>query len=375
MKRHRLASPILALGIGAIAVLAAAGGSFAVSPNLAAPAVEAPTAACSTVPLDVEIILDTSGSMGSNPSGSPSHTRLYWAEAAATQLVNQLDANGGVGGASGLHHVGLTRFSDTTSTVVLALGTSTAMQVNTAISGLTTSNGTPFKTGMSTGAGDLSADKRTTANGLTVQHVIVFLSDGRPDPDQGPNGALATTTSGQRPTAANLASFQAPADTIYSIAIGSGGGSGSNLVDLGLMKLLAKPSSDYYNVVDSSLLPTLFSGIFTQIACPTATPTPVPTPTLPPTEAPTGPPAVTPTPSPSETLKGETATPVATPSPFQSFEGQTATAGRTSTPPPTSTGGSGSSNDSTPLFALLICLAFGGLGLAAVEAQRRTIRR
>ena len=124
MKRHRLASPILALGIGAIAVLAAAGGSFAVSPNLAAPAVEAPTAACSTVPLDVEIILDTSGSMGSNPSGSPSHTRLYWAEAAATQLVNQLDANGGVGGASGLHHVGLTRFSDTTSTVVLALGTS-----------------------------------------------------------------------------------------------------------------------------------------------------------------------------------------------------------------------------------------------------------
>jgi hypothetical protein len=27
------------------------------------------------------------------------------------------------------------------------------------------------------------------------------------------------------------------------------------------------------------------------------------------------------------------------------------------------------------LFALLICLAFGGLGLAAVEAQRRSIRR
>jgi hypothetical protein len=313
--------------------------------------------------------------MGSNPSGSPSHTRLYWAQAAATQLVNQLDANGGVGGASGLHHIGLTRFSDTTSTVVLALGTSTAMQVNTAINGLITSNGTPFKTGMSTGAGDLSANKRTTANGLTVQHVIVFLSDGRPDPDQGPNGALATTTSGQRPTAANLASFQAPADTIYSIAIGSGGGSGSNLVDLGLMKLLAKPSSDYYNVVDSSLLPTLFSGIFAQIACPTPTPTPTPisTPTLLPTEAPTEPPVVTPTPF--ETLQGETATPVATSTPFQSIEGQTATAGRTSTPPPTSTGGSGSSNDSTPLFALLICFAFGGLGLAAVEAQKRTIRR
>jgi hypothetical protein len=53
-------------------------------------------------------------------------------------------------------------------------------------------------------------------------------------------------------------------------------------------------------------------------------------------------------------------------------------AGETGTPivtaPPTSTG-SGSSNSSTPLFALLICLAFGALGLTAVEAQRRTIRR
>jgi hypothetical protein len=27
-----------------------------------------------------------------------------------------------------------------------------------------------------------------------------------------------------------------------------------------------------------------------------------------------------------------------------------------------------------PLLALLICLAFGGLGLAAVDAQRRNIR-
>jgi hypothetical protein len=42
----------------------------------------------------------------------------------------------------------------------------------------------------------------------------------------------------------------------------------------------------------------------------------------------------------------------------------------------TSTNGSSSSGgDSTPLFALLICLAFGSLGLLAVEAQRRSIRR
>jgi hypothetical protein len=41
--------------------------------------------------------------------------------------------------------------------------------------------------------------------------------------------------------------------------------------------------------------------------------------------------------------------------------------------PPTSTG-SGPGDGSAPLFALLICLAFGGLGLLAVQAQRRTMR-
>ena len=61
--------------------------------------------------------------------------------------------------------------------------------------------------------------------------------------------------------------------------------------------------------------------------------------------------------------------------PFQSFQGETATPGGTMTPPPTGAGSERSSNNSTPLFALLICLAFGGLCLVAVEAQRRSIRR
>lgn len=45
------------------------------------------------------------------------------------------------------------------------------------------------------------------------------------------------------------------------------------------------------------------------------------------------------------------------------------------TAPPTSTGGSGSGSISMPIFALLICVAFGALGLAAVEAQRQSIHR
>lgn len=88
---------------------------------------------------------------------------------------------------------------------------------------------------------------------------------------------------------------------------------------------------------------------------PTAVPTPCSTPTNPPTDPPTNPPTTPPTATPAQSEQGQTATTV--------------------TPPPTSTGSSGSSNNSTPLFELLICLAFGGLALAAVGAQRRSLRR
>jgi hypothetical protein len=91
---------------------------------------------------------------------------------------------------------------------------------------------------------------------------------------------------------------------------------------------------------------------------PAPTPTPIPTPVVP---------------TPFQSVQGATATPAATPTPFQSVQGETATPGGTPTPPPTATS-DGSNNSSTPLGALLICLAFGGLGLMAVQAQRRTIR-
>jgi uncharacterized repeat protein (TIGR01451 family) len=61
--------------------------------------------------------------------------------------------------------------------------------------------------------------------------------------------------------------------------------------------------------------------------------------------------------------------------PSQSVGAATGTPRQTNTPPPTSTGSDSSGNSSTPLFALLICLAFAGLGLLAVQAQRRTLRR
>jgi uncharacterized repeat protein (TIGR01451 family) len=62
-----------------------------------------------------------------------------------------------------------------------------------------------------------------------------------------------------------------------------------------------------------------------------------------------------------------------TPTPVSSLSG--ATASPRVTLPPTSTGSNGSSNSSTPLLALIACLGLGGLAMAAVEAQRRSIRR
>jgi hypothetical protein len=384
------------------------------------------------VPLDVEIILDTSGSMSSNSSAG--ETRLHWAQAAATQLVNDLNSHGIVGGASGLHHVGLTTFSGTTSTVQLPLGTSDASTVNAKISGLTATGNTPFKTGMATGAADLTNHGRTTP----VQHVIIFLSDGRPNPDPG-----------QRPSALDITNFQASADTIYSIAIGQGG-SGSSQVDLALMQSLAKPASGhYFNVIDSNLLPTLFSSIFTQIACPTliitassdtmtyggtvptitpsysgfvgtdtaaslttapictttaTTASPVgtypsscsgavdpnyaisyvpgtvtvtapdttapPAPTTPPTVVPTTPPTVVP----SQSLEGATATPTTAPTKTPTQGVEAATSAPSATVPATSSGGAPGGGSGSPLFALLIALVFGGLGFMAVEAQRRSTR-
>jgi hypothetical protein len=43
--------------------------------------------------------------------------------------------------------------------------------------------------------------------------------------------------------------------------------------------------------------------------------------------------------------------------------------------PVTSTRSNGSSNNSAPLFALLICFLLAGIGLTAAGSQRRSVRR
>ena len=118
----------------------------------------------------------------------------------------------------------------------------------------------------------------------------------------------------------------------------------------------------------------------TPTATPTAThtPTPTPTPTATPTATHTPTPTTTATATPTTTATAtptKTATATPTKTPFESFGGETGTPVQSLTPPPTGTGSNGSSGSTTPLLALLIGLAFGGLGIAAVGAQRRSIDR
>jgi hypothetical protein len=81
-------------------------------------------------------------------------------------------------------------------------------------------------------------------------------------------------------------------------------------------------------------------------------------------------------PTPFESFEGETAFPSTNPSttPFESFKGETSNPTRVATLPPTSSDGNGTNDPGTPLFVLLISLAFGALGLVAVKAQRRSLR-
>lgn len=259
--KARLRGHLRSAGTAAAAGLLMASAAIVPVGSQLAPAALAadPLAGCGRMPLDVELIIDRSGSMGETQWSTDGHVRLYWAKNAADGLVDQLDATGGVGGGSNLHHVGLSKFGNSAASVELALGTSSASTVKSNIDGLTSAGNTPLRQGMAAGAGDMSANGQASRAGLPVKHVIILLSDGRPNPDN-------TSLSGSRPTQNNIDDFRAAADVVYSVAVGEGG-TGLSQVDLPLMQSLAKPSSAYRHVVAGSDLPNLFDGIFEEIAC------------------------------------------------------------------------------------------------------------
>lgn len=197
---------------------------------------------CGITPLDVEIIIDNSSSMD---TGSPS--RLTRAKAAATQLVNDLDANGGVG-TGGLHRLAVTTFGGTTA---VALDTppdarwaSSAASLAAGIASITSSVGTPLKDGILAGALDLSTNSRPSP----ARHILVLISDGKPHP-------AATQT----PSAGDVATYLASADEAFSIGID---------LDTALMASLATDASHYFPLTSASGLPAAFAAIYQKIACP-----------------------------------------------------------------------------------------------------------
>ncbi len=220
---------------------------------------------CGVLPLDVVLVLDRSGSMveDSTKSGTPPQNRLYYAKEAAKSLVNQLDQNGGVGGRNHPEHeVGLVSFGGLDSagvTVDAQLGNNDATTINSAIDSMVGFGGTPFRQAMSAAESQMTQHKRTLFDGKTVQHVIIFLSDGSPDP------AITTT-----PSPTEITNYLKSADMAYSIAVGEGG-TGANGVDIALMKKIAKPTPEKFRqVTTGDQLTTLFSDIFTEIACKSA---------------------------------------------------------------------------------------------------------
>jgi hypothetical protein len=239
---------------------------------------------------DVELVIDKSGSMngdnsGSDPSCPGGCPRIFWAKKAANQLITDLASNGGIGPTG--NEVGITQFSGTTTSGDTSSDptawTSTAAGLSAKINLINATGNTPTALGMQTATADLVGNARNPVGG-TVKRVVIFLSDGRPNPDQGGNGQAATSATGQRPTQPDIDAYLGSADVAYSIllgntpspypyTIGQGPPLSANINDPAMMQLLATPDDNtvtppltyYFHVVKASDLPSVFTQIAGQI--------------------------------------------------------------------------------------------------------------
>lgn len=217
---------------------------------------------CGVVPIDLVFVIDRSGSMNTSEGA---HSRLGWAKLAATGLVSQFDNPAGSVGT--LHQVGVSSFGGSSVSRNVALGTSDAATINAAINGISASGGTPFKSGMAEGADNMLDGDRSTYLGEPVTQVLIFLSDGNPDPDS------------YTPNSTEIANYLSAADKAYAVAIGPDGGDlggGGMGVSYALMQQISKPAyvndgnpGGFRAVTSGSGLPNLFADLYQEIACPT----------------------------------------------------------------------------------------------------------
>ncbi len=126
---------------------------------------------------------------------------------------------------------------------------------------------------MADGADNMLDGDRTEVDGVAVLQVLIFLSDGRPNPD-----SMPPPESDARPTPAEIVAFHAAADQSYGIAIGPNlQGEPLSEPDLALMNQIADPSGapsgddfvggNYRHVVDAASLPNLFADIQEELLC------------------------------------------------------------------------------------------------------------
>jgi fimbrial isopeptide formation D2 family protein len=216
---------------------------------------------CGVIPVDLVFVIDRSGSMNTTEGAL---TRLGWAKLAATGLVDQFNSPAGSVGT--LHQVGVSTFGGTSTTRNVQLGTSNAATVNAAINAIAANSGTPFDIGMAEGADNMLDGDRSTHNGVPVTQVLIFLSDGNPDPDS------------YAPSNTEINSYLASADKAFAVAIGPDGGNlggGGTGVSYALMRQISKPGyvdvgnpGGFRAVTNASGLPNLFDALYEEIACP-----------------------------------------------------------------------------------------------------------
>lgn len=333
-----------------------------------------PTNVCNEA--DFSFAIDLSGSIGSSSSFTPEKNGVK-------SFADAFQAAGGDGLYAG------SSFHDTTGSNFTP-GFVAVTPFKTAVNGLAVPNGgTPTAAGIAAAAANTAGDR---ASGPNVLFVVTDGSPNRP-PNSGSVSLVSTWV-----TAANAAidaanSARGAGWIVEAIYVGTPDADlpfGSSGNQQWVQAVMAAIGGGTYTQLGN--FNSLVNGLLISVGCPTLPPTEPPTappteaPTLPPTEPPTLPPTEAPTSEPSQPgtaptipptdppTTPPTAPPTAAPSstPFESFQGETATPDNT--PPPTNSqdGGNGSQS---PLFALLICIAFGSLGLLAVEVQRRSLRR
>jgi uncharacterized protein YegL len=216
---------------------------------------------------DVVIVIDTSGSM-SHETGDPPQTRLYWAQQAATALVDGIS-----GGTSSLgpHHVEVITFDGNGAAQLVgpALGNSDADAVRTAIAGITNPSGdTYIAKGIQKATTDLNAHTHSGS-----YKVVVLLSDGRNYANNDPmSGTTCNNTHDRRTkTVTAIGPLHDAADTVFTVGIGDQTGGANNCnpyeLDTALLGDIAEGPPGYYKqVIDASTLPTVFQAIAWKIA-------------------------------------------------------------------------------------------------------------